>query len=34
MSGRIVEIAAFSALIAGTMTTAALAADTHKELPF
>ena len=34
MSGRIVEIAAFSALIAGTMTTAALAADTHKELRF
>jgi DUF4097 and DUF4098 domain-containing protein YvlB len=34
MSGRIVEIAAFSALIAGTITTGALAADTHKELRF
>jgi DUF4097 and DUF4098 domain-containing protein YvlB len=34
MSGRIVEIAAFSAMIAGTLTTAALAADTHKELRF
>jgi len=34
MSGRIVEIAAFSAMIAGTITTAALAADTHKELRF
>ncbi len=34
MSGRIVEIAALSAMIAGTITTGALAADTHKELRF
>jgi DUF4097 and DUF4098 domain-containing protein YvlB len=34
MSGRIVEIAAFSAMIAGSITTGALAADTHKELRF